>query len=110
MKFDLNKMMEQARKMQEDLKASQADLENIVVEADSGGGMVTVKANAAMKIINIEIEEVMFNPSEKEMVEQLIAAAINAALEKAKKASENMIGQKSADMLKNLNLNDLGKS
>ena len=108
MNFDISKMMEQAKKLQENMKTSQADLEKITVEADSGGGMVKVKMNGALKVLNIEIEEEILK-SDKDMIENLITAAINTAIEKAKKGAEELMGKKTSDILGNLNLNDLGK-
>ena len=81
--FDINKIMEMAQNAQAELQKAQDGLDKIEVEGMAGGGLVKVKASAKGRIIAVEIDESLLAPSEKSMVEDLVAAAINDARMKA---------------------------
>jgi DNA-binding YbaB/EbfC family protein len=66
---------------------AQADLDKIEVDGVSGGGMVRVRASAKGRIVSVEIDPSLLQPSEKQMVEDLVAAAINDARAKADQAA-----------------------
>lgn len=87
----MQQLMKQMQKMQEDLQKTQENLHTIEVEGSAGGGMVRVIANCANQIVRIEIEPEVITVEEKEMLQDLIVAATNAALEKAQtRAQEEM--------------------
>ena len=91
MKPNMSQIMKQAQKMQEDMQKAQESLEKITVEATSGGGMVKVEANCKIKILSISIEPEVYNEDDKEMLEDLVIAAVNQAIENAQeKANEEM--------------------
>jgi DNA-binding YbaB/EbfC family protein len=85
---DLNELMKMAQEAQNKLMQAQADLDKVEVQGVSGGGMVKVRASAKGRIIAVEIDESLLAPSEKQMVEDLVAAAINDARAKADTAAE----------------------
>ena len=85
--LDLNKLMEMAQNAQAELQKATESLESIEVEGAAGGGLVTVRATAKGTILSVSIDESLLQPSEKTMVEDLIAAAINDARAKADMAS-----------------------
>ena len=101
---NMNSLLKQAQKMQEDMQKAQEGLADIKVEGTAGGGMVKVIANAKMVVESVHIEEEVINAEDKEMLEDLVAAATNQALKAAQdKASEEM--QKiTGGMLGGLNL------
>jgi len=85
--LDLNKLMEMAQNAQNELQKAQQSLESIEVEGVAGGGLVKVRATAKGTILGVSIDESLLQPSEKMMVEDLIAAAINDARAKADQAA-----------------------
>ena len=80
---DLNELMKMAQEAQNKLMQAQEDLDKVEVEGVSGGGMVKIRATAKGRIIGVEIDPSLLAPSEKQMVEDLVAAAINDARAKA---------------------------
>ena len=85
---DLNEIMKMAQEAQAKLMQAQEDLDRIEVEGVSGGGMVRVRASAKGRVAAVDIDESLLQPSEKQMVEDLIAAAINDARAKADVAAQ----------------------
>src|SRR5918994_3511495 len=85
---DLNELMKMAQEAQNKLMQAQEDLDKVEVEGVSGGGMVKIRASAKGRIIAVEIDESLLAPSEKQMVEDLVAAAINDARSKADQAAQ----------------------
>jgi nucleoid-associated protein EbfC len=85
---DLNELMKMAQEAQAKLLQAQEDLDKVEVEGVSGGGMVRIRASAKGRIVAIDIDESLLQPSEKQMVEDLVAAAINDARGKADLAAQ----------------------
>ncbi|HEX7657122.1 MAG: YbaB/EbfC family nucleoid-associated protein [Sphingomonas sp.] len=84
---NIEDIMAMAQNVQNELAKAQDGLDKIEVEGAAGGGMVKIKASAKGRIIGVEIDESLLQPSEKQMLEDLIAAAINDARAKADAAS-----------------------
>lgn len=80
-------IMAMAQNVQAELAKAQANLDSIEVEGAAGGGLVKVRASAKGRIIGVEIDDSLMQPSEKQMLEDLIAAALNDARAKADAAS-----------------------
>ena len=102
MKGGMNQILRQAQKMQEELSRVQEELANITVEGSSGGGMVKVTANCQNQIIEVKVEPEVIDAEEKEMLEDLIAAAVNQALENAQKRSQEEMSKVSGGLMGNL--------
>ncbi len=85
---DMAKMMKKAQEMQGKMAALQSELENIVVIGESGAGLVKARATAKGELTGLEIDPSIFNPDEKEIVEDLILAAIKDAQGKASEKSK----------------------
>jgi len=83
----LEDIMAMAQNIQAELAKAQDGLDQIEVEGASGGGMVKVKASAKGRIIGVDIDPSLLQPSEKQMLEDLIVAAFNDARAKADAAS-----------------------
>ncbi len=86
---DLNEIMKMAQEAQNKLLKAQDDLDKIEIEGVSGGGMVKVRASAKGRIIGVHIDDQLIQPSEKQMLEDLIAAAFNDARAKADVAAQD---------------------
>ncbi len=74
--------------MQSKMQEAQEGLKDVIVEAEAGGGMVKVKANGNKQIVSIEMDKDVVDPDDKEMLEDLIVAGVNKAMEKAEEASK----------------------
>ncbi len=102
MKGGMNQILKQAQKMQEELNKVQENLVNITVEGSSGGGMVTVTANCQNQILEVSIEPEVVDPDDKDMLEDLVAAAVNQALENAQKRAQEEMSKVTGGMFGNL--------
>lgn len=89
---NMNQMLKQAQKMQEDMATLQADLEQREYTATSGGGMVEVTVDGKHLIKSIKINPDAVDPDDSEMLEDLITVAVNEAIGNAIKTSEEEMG------------------
>jgi DNA-binding YbaB/EbfC family protein len=87
--MDIRAMMKQAQKMQEQL---QKDMEELRVEATSGGGMVTVVTNGAKQLISLKIDPEVVSKDDVDMLQDLILAAVNDAHRKADDQLKKKVG------------------
>ena len=85
---DMMGLMKQAQAMQQKLQDAQAELDNLEVEGSAGGGVVTVKVTGKGSLKAINIDPSLMNPDEKEILEDLIVAAMNDARGKADRAAQ----------------------
>ena len=83
MSRNMGNLMKQAQQMQEKLLKMQEELATRTIEASAGGGMVTVTVNGKSEVMSIKIEKEVVDPEDVEMLEDLVAAAVNEALRKA---------------------------
>jgi DNA-binding YbaB/EbfC family protein len=88
--------------MQSKLQKLDGELKERVVEAASGGGMVKVKVNGAEEIVDIKIEKDVINPDDKGMLEDLVLAAVNEGVKKAKKLRETELAKITGMMMPGL--------
>lgn len=88
----MGSMLAKAQKMQADMAAAQAEVEASEVEASAGGGVVTVRATGAKKILSVKISPDAVDPDDVEMLEDLVTAAVNEALSKADEMMQQKMG------------------
>ncbi|HIO91488.1 MAG TPA: YbaB/EbfC family nucleoid-associated protein [Leucothrix mucor] len=93
MKGGLGGLMKQAQKMQEDMQRAQAEIAAIEITGESGGGLVSVTINGQHECRRVNIDSSLIADDDKEMVEDLVAAAFNDAVQKlAVTSKERMAG------------------
>lgn len=90
---NMNNLMKQAKKMQEQMLKMQEELEEKTVEASAGGGVVTVIANGKKEIIEINIDPSVVDPDDVEMLQDLVMAAANEALRMAEEMVQSEMGK-----------------
>lgn len=97
---NMNSMMKQAQKLQKKMLKTQEELATKTIEASSGGGMVKVVANGAQKIESIVLEKEVVDPEDVEMLQDLVLAAVNDALNK----SQEMVSKEMGKLTGGLNI------
>jgi nucleoid-associated protein EbfC len=90
---NMNSMMKQAQNLQKKMLKTQTELATKTVEASSGGGMVKVIANGGQKIESIVFEKEVVDPEDIEMLQDLVMAAVNDALNKAQEMVSSEMGK-----------------
>jgi len=90
---NMNQLMKQAKKLQEQMAKLQEELEQKTVEASAGGGVVTVVANGKKEIVEVKIAPEAVDPDDVEMLQDLILAAVNEALRRAEEMVQEEMGK-----------------
>ncbi len=94
---NLGNLMKEAQKMQQRMQEAQEQLSKLIVEGESGGGMVKIKMNGRHDIVQVKIAPTLME-EDVEMIEDLVAAAGNDAVRKVEKASKEKISQLTAGL------------
>jgi DNA-binding YbaB/EbfC family protein len=89
---NMQQMMAQVQKMQRDVELAQQELRNEVVEASTGGGMVTVKVSGDLQVREVRIDPQAIDPDDAEILAEMVLAAVNEALRKAQELAESKLG------------------
>ena len=97
---NMGNLMKQAQQFQAKMTKLQEELGDRTVEATAGGGMVTVVANGRQEVVSVKIDPEVIDPADAEMLEDLIQAAVNDALTRAK----NMVNEEMGKLTKGLNI------
>jgi DNA-binding YbaB/EbfC family protein len=87
--MNLNKLMKQAQKMQEQMAKTQAELEEKTVEVSAGGGKVKVIANGAGDVISIKIDKEIVDPNDVEFLEEVVLSGVKQAVEQGKTLAQS---------------------
>jgi DNA-binding YbaB/EbfC family protein len=96
----MGNLLKQAQQFQTKIAKLQEELEDRTVEASAGGGMVSVVVNGRQELVSITIEPEVINADDKEMLQDLILAAVNDGLSKAKE----MVNEEMGKLTRGLNL------
>jgi DNA-binding YbaB/EbfC family protein len=97
---NMGKLMKQAQQLQAKMAKMQEELSEKTVEASAGGGMVTAVANGKQEVVSIHIEQEVIDPDDAEMLQDLIMAAVNDALNRAK----DMMNEEMGKLTKGMNI------
>lgn len=95
---DLGGLMQQAQRMREELMRSHADLSRKTVEASSGGGMVTAVISGGRELVALRIDPQVIDPKDPQMLQDLVMAAVNQGLQKARGLEEDEMRRKALDL------------
>ena len=90
---NMGKLMKQAQQLQSKMAKMQEELGEKTVETSAGGGMVTAVANGKQELVSLRIEQEVIDPDDAEMLQDLIMAAVNDALNRAKEMMNEEMGK-----------------
>ena len=96
----MGKMMKQAQKLQSQMAKMQAELALKTVEGSAGGGMVKAVANGSQQVVSIHMEKEVVDPEDIDMLQDLVLAAVNDALQK----SQEMVQSEMSKLTGGLNI------
>jgi len=99
---NIEEMMKQVLEMQQQIDEVQAELERKSVAAEAGGGMVKVTVNGKQQLLKVQIEKEVINPDDVEMLEDLIVAAVNKALEESQKMAQQEMAKATSGLVPNI--------
>ena len=94
---DFNEIMKQAKQMQEQFQKAQQDLANLTVQGASGAGLVEITMNGRHDVSNVNLDPSLLS-EEKEVIEDLIAAAVNDAVRKLEEKNKEALGSMAGGM------------
>ncbi|RED54989.1 YbaB/EbfC family nucleoid-associated protein [Cohnella lupini] len=95
---NMNQMMKQVKKMQEQMMKAQEELGTKTIEGTAGGGVVTVSINGHKKLLDIKIKPEAVDPEDVEMLQDLVLTAVNDALTKADELANQDMGKYTGGM------------
>lgn len=98
-KQNMGDLFKQAKKIQEEMQKVQAELGNLRAEGSAGGGMVSVVVNGHNEILEVHIDPEVVDPDDVEMLEDLVAAAVNQALQKVQELVNQEMGKVAGGLL-----------
>ncbi len=95
---NMNSMIRQAQKMQEDIATLQAELEEREYDISAGGGVVNVKINGKREVLSIDIDPEIVDPDDIETLSDILVAAVNEAIKKVDSTSEEEMSKITGQM------------
>ena len=95
---NIQQLMQQAQRMQQQMAQKQAELAEKTVTAQSGGGMVTATVNGAHELLELSIDPDVIDPEDKEILEDMVVAAVNQAMQQAEEMAQQELGKLAGGM------------
>jgi len=102
-KGNMSKMLKQAQDLQKKIEGVQAELTDVIINSNSGGGMVKLKINGHLEVLELNIEQDVLK-EDKEVLEDLIISAVNKGITDAQSASKEKMNSVTGGMLSGLNI------
>ena len=102
-KGNMSKLLKQAQSVQQEIEKVQNQLSDMIIEGESGGGMVNVKVNGKQEVLELNIDETTME-EDKEVIEDLIVSALNKALSKAQIDSQEKMNSVAGGMMSGLKI------
>jgi len=102
MKGGMGGLLKQAQKMQQEIDRIQNELAEMKIEGSAGGGMVTAIVSGQQEILEVKIDPEVVDPEDVEMLEDLVLAAVNQALENAKSRAQDEMSKATGGLMPNL--------
>jgi len=102
-KGNMSKLLKQAQEMQTQIEEVQSQLSDMIIDAESGGGMISVKVNGKQEILELNIDNDALK-EDKEILEDLIISAINKGLSKAQSESQNKMNSITGGMMSGMKI------
>ena len=103
LKGNMSKLLKQAQSVQQEIEKVQNQLSDMIIEGESGGGMVKVKVNGKQEVLELNIDETTME-EDKEVIEDLIISALNKALSKAQIDSQEKMNSVAGGMMSGLKI------
>lgn len=106
--FDMMKMMGKVKELQEKMKEAQSQLAQIEVEGESGAGLVKALVNGQKQVLKVDIDDSLLNSADKDVVQDLIVAAVNKAMSEADTQAKEFMKKNTEGLMPNIPGFDLG--
>jgi len=106
--MDIAGMMGKVKELQEKMQQAQEDIQHLTATGEAGGGLVRATANGQRKVLKIEIDESLFKPEDREMLADLMVAAVNKALDEAGELGRQELQRRTSGLMPNIPGLDLG--
>lgn len=106
--FDMMKMMGKMKEVQAKMKEAQENLVHVQASGEAGGGLVKATVNGRKQVIGLEIDDSLIKPEDKEMIQDLVVAAVNKALEEVEVLAREELKKSTEGVLPNIPGLDLG--
>lgn len=100
--FDFSNMMGKVKELQTKMKEAQENLVHIRVTAEAGAGLVKATVNGKKQVVSLDIDPDLFKPTEKEMLQDLVVAAVNKAIAEADEKAKEELKKNTQGMLPNI--------
>lgn len=95
---DIKNLMKQVQKMQSEMMERGQKLQTMEYEATAGGGMVVARVNGKMEVISLKIQKACIDPEDPDMLQDMVKAAVNEAIRKAREDAEKSLQSLGAGM------------